>query len=93
MALRIMLRRPAVDPEESERADIEPDDAAPFAAALPDAAAAVPEDEYLVETDAQEARTPVLPLILGIAQAVMFGVVALVSLAVFWTVGLVLGAF
>jgi hypothetical protein len=93
MALRIRLRRPGAGPADTGRPHTEPDDAAPFTAELPDEAAAVPEEEYLVETEEPEARTPVLTLILGGAQAVMFGVVAVVSLAVFWTVGLMIGAF
>lgn len=88
MALRIRLRRPG-----TRRSDIEPDEAAPLTTAVPDEAAAVPEDEYLVETEEAEARTPVLAQLLGVAQAVLFGVVAVLSLAVFWTIGLMIGVF
>jgi len=67
---------------------------APSDAVLLDGAAAGPGDDYLVEIDEREpARSSILGQILNVAQIVMFGVVAVLSLAVFWVIGLMIGAF
>jgi hypothetical protein len=48
-------------------------------------------DDYLVETGAERARSPVSLRIIRFLEAVLIVVIALLSLAVFWTVGMLLG--
>lgn len=58
---------------------------------LTDEAPAGRADDYIVEEG--EPRTPVLVRVLYVAQVVLFAIVAVLSLAVFWLIGLVTGAF
>jgi hypothetical protein len=52
-----------------------------------------PSDDYMVEAEQRQTRAPILPRVLLVAQIIMFGVVALLSFAVFWMVGVVFGIF
>jgi hypothetical protein len=48
-------------------------------------------DDYLVEANAERTRSPVSLRIIRFLEAVLIVVIALLSLAVFWTVGMLFG--
>jgi hypothetical protein len=48
-------------------------------------------DDYIIETEATPARPPASLLIVRVLQAILIAAIALLSLAVFWMVGLLLG--
>jgi hypothetical protein len=48
-------------------------------------------DDYLVETGAEPAQSPVSLRIVRVLEAILIVAIALLSLAVFWTVGMLLG--
>jgi hypothetical protein len=50
-----------------------------------------PGDDYLVETGAESARPPVSLQIVRVLQAILIVAIALLSLAVFWMIGMIVG--
>jgi len=48
-------------------------------------------DDYIIETEAAPARPPASLLIVRVLQAILIAAIAVLSLAVFWMVGLLLG--
>jgi len=52
-----------------------------------------PPDDYIVESTTEPARPPVSLQIVRVLQAVLIAAIALLSLAVFWMIGLILGIF
>jgi hypothetical protein len=52
-----------------------------------------PAGDYLVQTEIRPTRPPVALQAVRVLQAVVVVIIALISLAMFWTVGLLLGIF
>jgi hypothetical protein len=50
-----------------------------------------PSDDYLVETGTERVRPPASVQIVRVLQAVLVVAIALLSLAVFWMIGLIFG--
>jgi hypothetical protein len=52
-----------------------------------------PADDYILETEVEASRPPVRLQILRVLQALLIVGIALLSLAVFWMIGLIIGIF
>jgi hypothetical protein len=52
-----------------------------------------PADDYLIETEETTPRVPFSYRVLRLLQGIMVLVIAAVSLALFWLIGLILGVF
>ena len=50
-------------------------------------------DDYIVEREDQQPRTPASLRIIRFLQAILIIVIAILSFAVFWMVGLIIGIF
>lgn len=48
-------------------------------------------DDYIIEAETTPARPPVSLLIVRVLQAILIAAIALLSLAVFWMIGIILG--
>jgi hypothetical protein len=52
-----------------------------------------PADDYILQTEVEASRPPVGLQLVRVLQAVLIAAIALLSLAVFWMIGLMLGIF
>lgn len=78
-------RRQRIAPADPRRYDL--------AASRPIGQYSEPPDDYLVEAETQTTRAPVAVQAARVLQFVLLLVIALLSLAVFWMIGLILGIF
>jgi len=52
-----------------------------------------PSDDYFVESGEKPVRTPVSLRVIGVLEFILIVAIAILSLAVFWMVGLIVGFF
>jgi hypothetical protein len=52
-----------------------------------------PSDDYFVESGEKPVRTPVSLQVVGVLEFILIVAIAILSLAVFWMVGLIVGFF
>lgn len=51
----------------------------------------LPADDYILQTEMEASRTPVPQQLVRVLQALLIAAIALLSLAVFWMIGLIFG--